>query len=100
MPTFAVDTASPGAEMSTEDIYASYLASTPKASDNTRSQRYSSATELYDAHDFLASEERDRVSSGVDWAGHQLKERFKEKMPKTHQRQKLSFDDVVGIMNA
>ncbi|KAM0751836.1 hypothetical protein T439DRAFT_325027 [Meredithblackwellia eburnea MCA 4105] len=49
---------------------------------------------------YILDEESDRVTSGIGWGGHQLKERVKGRMPKGHQKGKLSFEDVVGIMGS
>ncbi|KAI5481361.1 hypothetical protein MNV49_004983 [Pseudohyphozyma bogoriensis] len=97
--------------LASEDMYNSFLALTPKGRPRTPQDRTPTAGESLHPGGFGAAglglalavdEERDEVGrlSGIGWQGEQLKERVKGKMARTHQRQKLSFDDVCVIMKA
>ena len=85
------------------DIYDSYLATpTPRANASTLPTSPFKKLALGPQLGYGLEEERDEVASGIGYGGQQLKERVKGRMARGqgHQKGKLSFEDVVGIMNA
>lgn len=97
--------------ISNEDIYASYLTATPTLCGTASPAPSSPFKSLslggnvnFDGGigpGYASEEERDRVGSGIGYAGQELKERVKERMPKHgHHKAKLSFENVVAIMNS
>ncbi|KAL8280460.1 hypothetical protein RQP46_007108 [Phenoliferia psychrophenolica] len=86
------------------DIYDSYLGTATPIARAQPSPDPSSPFKTFTlggrSPQFGSEEERDFVEHGIGFGGQQLKARIQSRTPRTHghQKAKLSFDDVVGIM--